>query len=118
MARFVTAARDGDPSGLEKLLAADVTWWSDGGGKGTAALRPIEGREKVLRFLAGGARSRPPRTSRQPRSTARRGRPSGRAGDTLVAVVSVELRDGLIADLRAGVNPDKLECVRGRLARA
>ncbi|MBZ9641867.1 hypothetical protein [Streptomyces sp. PSKA30] len=44
--------------------------------------------------------------------------PAVRAGDTLVAVVSVELRDGLIADLQAVVNPDKLECVRGRLARA
>ncbi|MGW3727422.1 hypothetical protein [Streptomyces sp. F001] len=43
--------------------------------------------------------------------------PAVRAGGTLVAVVSVELREGLIADLRAVVNPDKLECVRGRLAR-
>ncbi|CAM5535770.1 hypothetical protein SMICM304S_02843 [Streptomyces microflavus] len=30
-----------------------MTWWSDGGGKVTAARRPIEGREKVVRFLVG-----------------------------------------------------------------
>ncbi|CAM5717194.1 RNA polymerase sigma-70 factor OS=Streptomyces alboniger OX=132473 GN=CP975_01945 PE=3 SV=1 [Streptomyces alboniger] len=54
---FITAARDGDLAGLEKLLAADATWWSDGGGKVTAARWPIEGGSKLARFLAAGARS-------------------------------------------------------------
>ncbi|WP_409473262.1 hypothetical protein [Streptomyces sp. HC307] len=86
VATFVTAARDGALSGLEKLLAADVTWWSGRrqGHRGPAADR--------------GAREGA-------------ALPGGR-------VVPVELRDGLIADLRAVVNPDKLECVRGQLARA
>ncbi|MEJ2889358.1 RNA polymerase sigma factor SigJ [Actinomycetospora sp. OC33-EN06] len=51
--RFVAAARDGDLAGLEELLAADVTVWSDGGGKVKAARRPIHGREAVARFLVG-----------------------------------------------------------------
>ncbi|MGI5395998.1 sigma factor-like helix-turn-helix DNA-binding protein [Streptomyces sp. CA-251251] len=50
---FLTAARDGDPAGLEKVLAEDVVRWSDGGGKVGAALRPIEGRAKVARFVLG-----------------------------------------------------------------
>ncbi|KUM71640.1 sigma factor-like helix-turn-helix DNA-binding protein [Streptomyces curacoi] len=53
VASFVAAARDGDLARLEKLLAADATWSSDGGGKVTAARRPVEGREKVSRFLVG-----------------------------------------------------------------
>ncbi|MGP4086361.1 RNA polymerase sigma-70 factor [Streptomyces sp. KR55] len=118
VATFVTAARDGDLSGLEKLLAADVTWWSDGGGKVTAALRPIEGREKVLRFLAGGPRTFAAGLDFAMAEINGADGLAVWAGDTLVAVVSVELRDGLIADLRAVVNPDKLEFVRGQLARA
>ena len=32
---------------------SDATWWSDGGGEVSAARRPVEGRDKVLRFLFG-----------------------------------------------------------------
>ncbi|MDX2525422.1 hypothetical protein ACSCB1_29545 [Streptomyces europaeiscabiei] len=52
---FLPAAQHGDMAGPEKILAEDVTWWSDGGGDGvSAARRPVEGREKVLRLVAGG----------------------------------------------------------------
>ncbi|MFF6807251.1 hypothetical protein [Streptomyces sp. NPDC012616] len=51
------AARHGDPGALEKALAADVEWWSDGGGRVKTALRPIPGREKTLRFLDAGSRT-------------------------------------------------------------
>ncbi|MDX3692712.1 hypothetical protein PV726_20645 [Streptomyces europaeiscabiei] len=51
---FLAAAQDGDMAGLEKILAEDVTWWSDGGGRISAARRPVEGREKVLWLVAGG----------------------------------------------------------------
>lgn len=42
---------------LAELLTADVTVLSDGGGKATAALRPVKGREAVLRLLQGLART-------------------------------------------------------------
>jgi RNA polymerase sigma-70 factor (ECF subfamily) len=51
--RFLAAARDGDLPGLERLLAADVTAWADGGGKVVAARRPVLGRARVARYLAG-----------------------------------------------------------------
>lgn len=35
MERFPAAARAGDLRALEELLAADVAWWTDGGGTGT-----------------------------------------------------------------------------------
>ncbi|WP_327327694.1 RNA polymerase sigma-70 factor [Streptomyces sp. NBC_01210] len=105
---FVMAAREGDLAGLEKLLAKDITWWSDGGGKVTAARRPIVGRETVVRFLVGGAQRfaggwdlRVAEVNGAPALVAH-------AVEQLIAVASFELRDGVIAQVRVVVNPDKL----------
>ncbi|GAA3213717.1 RNA polymerase sigma factor SigJ [Actinocorallia longicatena] len=51
--RFMTAALEGDLDGLTSLLSEQVTVWSDGGGKVTAARNPVTGRAKVLRLLTG-----------------------------------------------------------------
>jgi RNA polymerase sigma-70 factor (ECF subfamily) len=51
--RFLAAAREGDLPALKRLLAADATAWSDGGGRVKSALKPILGRERVARFVAG-----------------------------------------------------------------
>jgi RNA polymerase sigma-70 factor, ECF subfamily len=51
--RFLAAAREGDLPALKRLLAADATAWSDGGGRVKSALRPILGRDRVARFVAG-----------------------------------------------------------------
>jgi RNA polymerase sigma-70 factor (ECF subfamily) len=56
-ARFAHALRSGDGSQLADLLANDVSFVADGGGKAIAARRPIEGREAVLRMLLGFHRS-------------------------------------------------------------
>ncbi|MBO1331538.1 RNA polymerase sigma-70 factor [Streptomyces sp. VRA16 Mangrove soil] len=113
---FVDAAREGDLAGLEKLLAADVTWWGDGGGKASAARRPVEGREKVLRFLAGtwerfgaGVDLFVAEVNGAPGMVARR-------GDTLFCVVTFDVRDGALATARAVLNPDKLEYLERQLA--
>lgn len=53
VARFVAAASTGDLQGLMDVLAPDVVLLTDGGGLKQAALRPIEGVDKVLRFLGG-----------------------------------------------------------------
>lgn len=50
-AKFLTAARTGDLQGLMNVLSPDVVLLTDGGGVRKAALRPIVGVEKVLRFL-------------------------------------------------------------------
>ena len=50
--RFVAAAFGGDLDALLEILAPEVTLWTDGGGKATAAgPRPIHGRDKVARLL-------------------------------------------------------------------
>lgn len=51
--RFVTATATGDLQALMDVLAPDVVLITDGGGKRSAALRPILGAEKVLRFITG-----------------------------------------------------------------
>src|SRR5262245_17468441 len=51
--RFARAFTNGDGLELTSLLAKDVGLWSDGGGKATAARRPLLGREHVLNFLVG-----------------------------------------------------------------
>jgi len=50
--RFLAAVATGDLQGLMDVLSPDVVLVTDGGGKKQAALRPIHGVEKVLRFLS------------------------------------------------------------------
>ncbi|GAB2637690.1 RNA polymerase sigma factor SigJ [Nocardia goodfellowii] len=49
--RFLAAQVGGDVNALLELLAPDVTFWSDGGGKSRAALRPIQGADKIARLI-------------------------------------------------------------------
>ncbi|MEU4983883.1 sigma factor-like helix-turn-helix DNA-binding protein [Streptomyces sp. NPDC021969] len=117
VASFLTAAREGDLAGLEKLLAEDVTWWSDGGGKVSAARRPVEGRDKVLRFVVGAIQRFA--TGWELALAEVNGAPAliARSGADLVGVLSFELRDGAISELHAVMNPDKLGFAGRQLAR-
>ncbi|MFJ8533644.1 RNA polymerase sigma factor SigJ [Streptomyces sp. NPDC093591] len=55
--RFVRAAVGGDIAALLEVLAPDVTVWTDAGGKRKpAALRPVHGRDKALRFFGSYGR--------------------------------------------------------------
>ncbi len=57
--RFVAAALGGDITDLMEILAPDVTVWIDGGGTPPATgLRPVHGRDKAARMLAGYATRR------------------------------------------------------------
>jgi RNA polymerase sigma-70 factor (ECF subfamily) len=57
--RFVDALRAADEQQLANVLAEDVGFWSDGGGKTLAARRPVFGREHVAHMLAGFRRTAP-----------------------------------------------------------
>ncbi|WP_152365971.1 RNA polymerase sigma factor SigJ [Microlunatus speluncae] len=50
---FVTAATTGDLDSMVAMLAPDAVQLSDGGGKVSAARRPVRGRDKIARLLAG-----------------------------------------------------------------
>ncbi|WP_285667180.1 RNA polymerase sigma factor SigJ [Actinorhabdospora filicis] len=53
--RFIAAAAGGDLAGLMEILAPEVTFHSDGGGRVRAALRPVHGADRVARFAVGTA---------------------------------------------------------------
>ncbi|MFI8264164.1 RNA polymerase sigma-70 factor [Streptomyces sp. NPDC085665] len=53
LAHFLAAAAEGAMAQLEQLLSDQVVVWSDGGGKVSAALRPVAGRDNAARFLVG-----------------------------------------------------------------
>jgi len=48
---FFAASRSGDLGQLKRLLADDVVFYGDGGGKRNSAVNPIHGLDKVARFL-------------------------------------------------------------------
>jgi RNA polymerase sigma-70 factor (TIGR02957 family) len=50
---FAQAAQNGDASALQALLAQDVVFTSDGGGKVSAAIRPVAGRDAVGKMVLG-----------------------------------------------------------------
>ncbi|WP_052847601.1 RNA polymerase sigma-70 factor [Streptomyces avicenniae] len=115
--RFFAATFDGDVAGLERLLADDVVAWTDGGGRVTAARRPIAGREKVLRYLLGlGAR--PEAAQVRVGFTEANGAPAAviSAGGTLLAVVVPEISAGRVGAIRTVINPGKLAFAARQLA--
>jgi RNA polymerase sigma-70 factor (ECF subfamily) len=106
-ASFLDAAATGDVARLLELLAPDVVLVSDGGGKATAALRPVHGADKVARFLAGVASGAGEATVEwRPVN----GTPSAlvHVDGRLDVVVSGVVVDGRVAMLYLVRNPDKL----------
>ncbi|MEZ5407125.1 MAG: RNA polymerase sigma factor SigJ [Acidimicrobiales bacterium] len=112
-AAFFTALAGGDLDHLRSLLAADVHLHSDGGGKARAALHPVLGADRVARFLIGVTRKRQPgdrvalvRINGDPALyLQRRGRPLG--------VIVIQVDDGVVSDIRAVLNPDKIGHLAG-----
>jgi RNA polymerase sigma-70 factor (ECF subfamily) len=107
---FVAAARDGAVAELEKLLAADVVNYADGGGVVHAARAPFGGRERVARALVGvvakfwseGATTHAVVVNGAPAMLARA------ADGAPIAVLTVEAGDDGIAKILWQVNPQKL----------
>lgn len=116
IASFVTAAREGDLAGLEQLLAADVTLWSDGGGKVTAARRPILGRDKVVRFLLGVVERYTAGVDFTVAEVNGTAALLALTGDRITGVVAFDVHDGAIVGVRTMLNPDKLEFMERQLA--
>lgn len=105
---FGQAAERGDMAALENLLHEDVMLRSDGGGKVYAALNPIYGREKVIRFLLGVDKKSPGPLSIELASVNSCPGFVIRHGDGIYAVVSLTARDGRISNIDLVRNPEKL----------
>jgi RNA polymerase sigma-70 factor, ECF subfamily len=109
--RFFAAAQRGDLAALEEMLAADVVVYGDGGGKAPSWPKPIYGRERVAKLIAGTLKQ-----AREFGVTFRAAHINGQPGvvflddeDRIGAVMSVDVADGLVQTIRGVTNPDKLE---------
>ncbi|MFI2281758.1 RNA polymerase sigma-70 factor [Nocardia beijingensis] len=111
--RFLKAARDGDVAALERMLAADVSATADGGGKVSAARRPIHGANQVARYLAGLLRWEVPGMRLVVEEV--NGAPAAiaRVDGAPLAVVGIDVADGVVTALRLILNPDKLSYLAG-----
>ena len=105
---FLRATREGDVAGLVSLLSHDAVLYSVGGGKTHAARIPIEGSDRIAKFLHGLTSKTMGEIEIRPALV------NGRTGALnyldghLVSVVSVLIEGGQIQRLFIVVNPDKL----------
>ncbi|MFJ6902188.1 RNA polymerase sigma-70 factor [Streptomyces hokutonensis] len=108
--RFFDALKDGDVGGLRELLAADVQFVGDGGGKAPQLAKAVMGAENVARVLGTvfpwliriDVSFEPHDVNGQPGALFR-----DRDGKVLHAL-ALDVLDGRIQTIRAVINPDKL----------
>ncbi|MEU6611010.1 RNA polymerase sigma-70 factor [Streptomyces shenzhenensis] len=108
MESFQSALQTGNLQGLLSVLAPDVILFTDGGGLKQAALRPVVGADKVLRYIAGTAEKTNATFTSEP--TTINGNPALilRLDDTLDGVLAFRMEGTRIAGLYYVRNPEKL----------
>jgi RNA polymerase sigma-70 factor, ECF subfamily len=106
--RFIAATLGGDVQTLMDVLAPGAVLLSDGGGKASAARRPVVGADHVARFLLGIASKPLPRMRVEMSSL--NGMPAILiySGDTIDLAVMVESSNDHVTGLYLVRNPDKL----------
>jgi RNA polymerase sigma-70 factor (ECF subfamily) len=108
--RFFEAAAGGDMDVLLNMLAPDVVFHGDGGGKAQSVKTPLAGRLRVMRLLVGllrrgrtfGASLRLAWVNGQPGAVVYD--PAGR----VVSVFELDVAGGVVQEVNCVVNPDKL----------
>src|SRR6185437_11735162 len=103
-------AAGGDMDALLAMLAPDVVFHGDGGGKAQAIGQPLAGRERVLRLL-GGLFRRGQFLGAYVRLAWVNGQPGGVTYDAegrVINVFALDIAGGLVQAIRSVVNPDKL----------
>jgi RNA polymerase sigma-70 factor, ECF subfamily len=115
VARFRDACAGGDLAAVMEILAPDVTAWSDGGGKVTAARRPLYGADNVARWLLG-VLAKPGTQGLEMTVATINGAPGliGSYGGEPAGSVSLDVDNGRVVGIRVTVNPDKLGGLRDR----
>jgi RNA polymerase sigma-70 factor (ECF subfamily) len=110
--RFAHAFSSGNGSELAALLAKDVGVWSDGGGKASAARRPLLGRDQVLNFLIGLHRTAQVAgvadVSLKIEDVNAELALVVRIGQRLESIFVLSIDDDVISGIRVVRNPDKL----------
>ena len=107
---FMEAVREGDISSLEEMLSEEATLYSDGGGKVTAARKPVHGANNIARFMVGIRKN----TATESVEVVFK-EINGQTGmlaiinGKLHSVWSFDIRDEQIQQIFIVLNPDKLE---------
>ncbi len=104
---FAAAAQSGRLDELVAVLDPEVVLRSDGGGRVSAARRPVVGADHVARFLLGVASKRP-EVQLRPQQT-----PDGLGfamwlDARVIGVVTLEVSGGSVREVRLVLNPEKL----------
>ncbi|KSZ58695.1 RNA polymerase sigma24 factor [Rhodococcus pyridinivorans KG-16] len=108
VAAFLTAATTGDLDGLLSLLAPDVRYLADGGGKVNAARVPVLGSAKVARLFLGLVRHPLPDMTIEPAVVNSMPGVLVYSAGVLDMVLHFEIDDGLVTGVYVVRNPDKL----------
>lgn len=107
---FFEALHSGDVQALQNLLADDVEFYSDGGGIKPAAINPLFGADRVVKFFAGLAK----RAALAMPEIVYRGSINNLPGlisvesDGTVQSTAFDIRDGKIVAIYVVRNPEKL----------
>ncbi|WP_030691042.1 RNA polymerase sigma factor SigJ [Streptomyces globisporus] len=109
--RFMAAAATGDLDGLLSVLAPDVAWTADSGGKATAARRPVVGAERVAAVLMSLFRPERLVDLRVERVNCNNAPALVLGGERPEGVFLIEITNGRITHFYAIRNPDKLLAV-------
>ncbi|MEW4454010.1 RNA polymerase sigma factor SigJ [Bremerella sp. JC817] len=114
---FFEAVNEGDLDNLRSILSEDVVLTSDGGGKVSAARRPMVGFDEVTTFMIRVIRNARRNHAVEFRAVRFNGAPGilGYMDGELFAAYQVEVVDGKVQSLYVVRNPDKL-AIFSRLA--
>lgn len=104
---FAAATQTGDLQSLVAVLDPDVVLRADGGGRVSAARRPVRGADRVARFLLGLPRLEPDAVVEAIRTPDGLGLIATLHGEPS-ALFTLAVRDGRVADIYVMRNPDKL----------
>ncbi len=107
-AEFMAAAAGGDVQKVMSMLAPDVVWTADSGGKASAARRPVIGAEKVARMVIGIVGRKLPEARAEMAMCNAAPAVVLHSGARLEGIFTVEIVDGKISNVYAMRNPDKL----------
>jgi RNA polymerase sigma-70 factor (ECF subfamily) len=114
--RFAQAVATGDMSNVTKLFADDIVFYSDGGGRVSAALNPVFGADRVTRLVEGLTRKLHERVVPEFTVTEINGQPTFviLVDGEIYSTMNIEMDQDRITGIFVMRNPDKLT----RVARA
>lgn len=114
---FIEAVQQGDLSEIESMLAEEAIMYSDGGGKVTAARKPVKSAAKIAKFLVGIQKQAPEPFKWQIDFMKINGEPGMVLwlDGELFNVWSFHIENNVIQGIYVVLNPDKMEYLKNSI---